>query len=144
MMELSELFSRAEMKAAILERCLETMEIIPNGKSAEEMEAIVDAFVDCLEKPCNPLDLLSGVPKEKRINLRRCYAIAYRDLVVVEAILSNKALLDNFTLSKITQNCIEWSEFFIGVETGENQRRARIEADGWNDVLRQIDYRRAS
>jgi hypothetical protein len=135
-----ELFSRAEMKTMILERILEVIEIVPNGKTAEEMEETVDAFVDSLEKPCNPLDLLSGVPKSNRINLRKCYAIAYRDLVVVEAILSNKKLLDNFTLSKIATSCLEWSEFFSLNETGENRQRAQLAADGWADVLRQIDY----
>jgi hypothetical protein len=140
-----ELFTRAEMKRAILERVLEVIELVPNGKTPEEIEETVDAFVDGLEKPRNPLDFLSGVPKSKRIDLRKCYAVAYRDLVVVEAILSNKRLLDNFTLTKLVQNSLEWSLFFVRVETDENRReRAQLEVEGWTDVLRQIDYRKAA
>jgi hypothetical protein len=134
MTERPEMFTREEIKEMILEVCLETIEIMPNGKSPDEMEAIVDAFVDNLERPHHPVELLCGIPKCKRINLRKCYAIAYRNAVLIEEMLTNKSLLDNWTFRKIAESCQEWAEFFSLVETGEKQKRAQKEVEGWQDV----------
>jgi hypothetical protein len=140
MTERPEMFTREEIKEMVLEACLETMEIIPNGRTAEQMEEIVDAFVSGLERPRHPVELLLGVPNSKRINLRKCYAIAYRNAVLIDAILTNRAILDNWTLRKIAENCSDWTLFFSLVETGERQKRAQAELEGWAEVLRQVNY----